>query len=82
MFSASAADVTFAYDGSCTFHFKQVKFSCYVEAVAHDGLSSITEIKFAANSKSEMILFSVPMIGCYCHVSFIMYILVLVDIFL
>lgn len=74
VFSASAADGVIAHDGGCVFHLKQVKFPCYVEAVTHDILSSITEIKSIVNSKSEMILFSVFMIGCYCHVSFIMYI--------
>lgn len=69
--SASVADGAIAYDSSYTFHFEQVKFSCYVEAVTHDISSSITETKFVVNSKSERIFILCPYdwmpLPCFLH---------------
>ena len=69
--SASVADGAVAYDGSYTFHFEHVKFSCYVEAVTHDISSSITETKFVVNSKSEKIFILCPYdwmpLPCFLH---------------
>lgn len=46
----------------------------YIEAVTCYILSDITESKVMVNSKSEMILLPVFLFGCFCHVSFILYI--------
>lgn len=66
----------------CIFHFEQVMFSCYAEAVTRYILSAVMEIKFAVNSKSEMILSPVSVNGCLCHVSSsCIFVLVLSDVF-